>query len=200
MDLYEFRFLMFFVVAATIISGVKCGPVKNQSSLPHSLSPPVPVNCSEDATFCENVKDYPEDLIARAVGTEFREFFHKSGQAANPPHERDALVCGEEKFIVYPRAAKDEKHNWLYLVNTINYRQPVEVKKCKEGNLLYCKSQQSLPLEYTIECVNKTIKQKMVAIRNGQPSTDSFIFPNGCECHISEIQHSEQDLPKQASQ
>ncbi|XP_013791298.1 protein spaetzle-like [Limulus polyphemus] len=180
-----YNFLMLLIVAATMKS-VKCWSIENQSPLLYNLPPPIPVNCSEDATYCENVEYYPEDLIAWAVGTKYREFFQQSERVSEPPlrNESDVLVCDGKKLTVYPKAVKDEERNWQYLVNTVYHRQPIEVNKCREEDFSYCKAQNNLPPGYTIKCVNRTFKQKMVVIRDGQPFTGSFSFPHDCKCYI----------------
>lgn len=93
--------------------------------------------------FCEDVPNYPEELIANALQARRNQFKHLA--IIDPPFDVGQRVgisdyetlCDTEVAIVYPKAAKTTKDEWLFIVNTeykedneVNFQQGFRIERC----------------------------------------------------------------------
>ncbi|XP_049821973.1 protein spaetzle 5 isoform X2 [Aethina tumida] len=97
-------------------------------------------------------------------------------------------LCRSRSQFIMPRAALNNKGNWMYIVNMPEvdnrYTQLVRSESCVSQT---CSSICSLPAGYTSRCEQKYIQKRLVALEGGgnQLYTDVFWFPSCCVCTLS---------------
>ncbi|KAG5891601.1 hypothetical protein JTB14_032544 [Gonioctena quinquepunctata] len=105
------------------------------------------------------------------------------------PSSGEALCRTRSRFVM-PRAAVNNKGNWIYIVNMpeVNekYSQLVRTEACAPETQS-CNGICSLPLGYSSRCEQKFIQKRLVALEGGgnQLYTDLFWIPSCCVCTIS---------------
>lgn len=158
------------------------------------LEPPR-VLCQSEDTYCQRVANYPERLIAARVNASaFRAFRQKEQvptriEGRRRPTEGDSeetRVCDVITDLVFPKAAKDKNGIWRYLVNDKNYRQPVQVEKCRKKNSPCSAISDHLGPGFQTRCGQTYISKLMMAFDENSLDTYSqdFTFPVACVCYV----------------
>ncbi|XP_063918037.1 protein spaetzle 5 [Zophobas morio] len=134
-------------------------------------------------------------LIRRKRSTHLRKL--KSINFANSTvHERtkrqSALtgqtLCETRSQFIMPRAALNNKGNWMYVVNMPEldnrFTQLVKSETCASQT---CSGLCSLPVGYASRCEQKYVQKRLVALEGAGSElyTDVFWFPSCCVCTIS---------------
>lgn len=99
------------------------------------------LECSSDELICNNVTNYPEQLVDDIIakhGLRFSEIFgndvvitngDKLVQRFDYPDEE--FLCGSEERLVHPKSGKNQKNQEVMIVNTAAYIQGVRVETCR---------------------------------------------------------------------
>ncbi|XP_074027206.1 spatzle 5 Toll-1 receptor [Leptinotarsa decemlineata] len=101
---------------------------------------------------------------------------------------RSETLCRTRSQYIMPRAALNNKGNWMYVVNMPEvdnqYTQLVKSETCVSE---ICSGICSLPQGYSSRCEQKYIQKRLVALEEGgnQLYTDLFWIPSCCVCTIS---------------
>ncbi|XP_014614581.1 PREDICTED: uncharacterized protein LOC106790239 [Polistes canadensis] len=96
-------------------------------------------------------------------------------------------LCPTEAQYIAPRAALNNRGNWMYVVNILEqnekYSQLVKSEKCLTKT---CNGICSVPLGYTSTCEQQFVQKRLVALEGtgNRLYTDVFWFPHGCSCQI----------------
>ncbi|XP_068904375.1 protein spaetzle 5 [Tenebrio molitor] len=97
-------------------------------------------------------------------------------------------LCTARSQFIMPRAALNNKGNWMYVVNMPEldnrFTQLVKSETCASQT---CSGLCGLPLGYTSRCEQKYVQKRLVALEGGGNDlyTDVFWFPSCCVCTIS---------------
>ncbi|KRT80930.1 hypothetical protein AMK59_6125 [Oryctes borbonicus] len=97
-------------------------------------------------------------------------------------------LCETTSSFIMPRAALNNKGNWMYVVNMPEldnrYTQLVKSETCSSTQ---CNGLCSLPAGYTSRCEQKYVQKRLVALEGGgnQLYTDVFWIPSCCICTIT---------------
>ncbi|KAJ8921038.1 hypothetical protein NQ315_015834 [Exocentrus adspersus] len=118
---------------------------------------------------------------------------YANGTVALVRRKRQSTITGEtlcqarSQFIV-PKAALNNKGNWMYVVNMpevdSRYTQLVKTESCVSQT---CSGLCSLPQGYSSRCEQKYVQKRLVALEGSgdQLYTDVFWFPSCCVCTLS---------------
>ncbi|XP_014214086.1 protein spaetzle isoform X2 [Copidosoma floridanum] len=145
----------------------------------------------ENATFCENTTDYPEDFIENLLRTskDIKSLF--SGADLIPDVENrlnvspeDASLCNSYEKVIFPRVAESKDKESLLVVNHGSYKQAVRVEICgNEDN--ECSVINATPEGYKTFCKQKYVYKMLVSVSStGHLKQEPFRFPANCCCHI----------------
>lgn len=98
-----------------------------------------PLEACGSSSYCETEKEYPRDLVLRAVRQNndlnpevFAQLFDsgcRTDVQARFLIDEEQLCYGVPK-VIFPRQAKNLKDEWKYIVNIENYTQSVEIEEC----------------------------------------------------------------------
>ncbi|XP_014485944.1 PREDICTED: protein spaetzle-like isoform X2 [Dinoponera quadriceps] len=162
----------------------------NDDSLPSRRqnvgTPPV----CEDSTFCENVSQYPTQLVDLALQQNSSLKFLMNvdvvdiAQRINDSPDEIALCTASER-LVYPQTAKSTRKEWLYVVNQDSYKQGVRVEVCSDQDG-HCNVIDGFSNNYQTFCKQKYVARELVALSpNGAAVLDTFLFPASCCCYLT---------------
>lgn len=90
----------------------------------------------DDATYCENVQDYPAAYIESMINADpvkFNELFGSdevSLQERFSPENNERPLCSSRETIIYPKSGLTRQNTWMYIVNFKNYVQGIRVEIC----------------------------------------------------------------------
>ncbi|EFN77778.1 Protein spaetzle [Harpegnathos saltator] len=140
------------------------------------------------STFCENVRQYPKDLVDMAIQHNSSLKLLTSIDVADIEqriHSPDEVsLCVSNEKVVFPQSAENTRNEWLFVVNQDNFKQGVRVELCS-GEDQKCSVFDGLVDHYQTMCKQKYISRELVALgANGKVVTDTFRFPASCCCHI----------------
>ncbi|XP_045590090.1 protein spaetzle 5 [Procambarus clarkii] len=99
-------------------------------------------------------------------------------------------LCPYESEFIMPRAALNNKGDWMFLVNvnevSTEYTQLVESKKCITNT---CTGFCSIPDGFTSVCQQQYVQKRLIALDGSgmKLATDTFWFPSCCVCKIRPI-------------
>ncbi|KAJ8960878.1 hypothetical protein NQ318_020177, partial [Aromia moschata] len=117
---------------------------------------------------------------------------YSNGTSAHDRRKRQSpgteTLCQVRSQYIVPKAALNNKGNWMYVVNMPEvdnrYTQLVKSETCASTT---CSGICSLPQGYSSRCEQKYVQKRLVALEGGgnQLYTDVFWFPSCCVCTIS---------------
>ncbi|XP_054707756.1 protein spaetzle-like [Uloborus diversus] len=145
-----------------------------------------------DDTFCENVEDYPETDIRKAINyssEEFKELFGTLTIHARkivPSDMSEETVCSQQARLFYPKAAVNENDQWAYVINDVDYVQAVMAEICENEDKPCTYLDGALPAGVSSRCRQKYAYKRLLALHPNQKKTytDAFRFPSCCVCYI----------------
>lgn len=154
------------------------------SSIP-STSTTAPA-CYKDA-FCENVADYPRQLVSAAIARNVSLRFLESIDPMLVEQRIDVSevpLCQYTDQVVYPQSAQNKEKQWLFIVNQEDLKQGIRIEVClNEGQ--ECNMIQGFAEGYKTSCKQKYIYRELAAVgNNGNIIKDQFRFPSSCCCHV----------------
>lgn len=97
-------------------------------------------------------------------------------------------LCQFRTQYIMPRAALNNKGNWMYIVNMPEvdnkYTQLVKSETCLSQE---CSGICGLPVGYSSRCEQKYAQKRLIALEGGgnQLYTDVFWFPSCCVCTVT---------------
>ncbi|RZC34609.1 uncharacterized protein BDFB_000458 [Asbolus verrucosus] len=97
-------------------------------------------------------------------------------------------LCSARSQFIMPRAALNNKGNWMFVVNMPEldnrFTQLVKSETCASQT---CSGLCSLPLGYTSRCEQKYVQKRLIALEGGgnELYNDVFWIPSCCVCTIS---------------
>lgn len=103
--------------------------------------------CENDATFCEEVENYPVNLIESVLALEpekYEQFFGADSISPTPqvllaprfgyPQQEHPviveLLCSSRESLIFPKTGLTNENKWMYIVNHKRYVQGVRVETC----------------------------------------------------------------------
>ncbi|KAK9874703.1 hypothetical protein WA026_005523 [Henosepilachna vigintioctopunctata] len=144
--------------------------------------------------FCEEVDDYPEDLIRNVLkrSSNLNEYFREEvtfnlnnrGGFDDEEDSNDTL-CPVRSVTRYPRTARNTKKQERLLINVEGHKQGIVFETCIE-DVQTCKFSESFPAGYVSSCKQKYVKRRLATLDadNQTTSWDIFEVPSCCVCII----------------
>ncbi|XP_022203628.2 neurotrophin 1 isoform X2 [Nilaparvata lugens] len=199
------------------------GKVKNRGStnkdnqaifsLPNNTTPKC-VDPTSGSTFCEQIDEYPDSIIADVVQkrrTQFQTFFGDdvvTNELFNRIDDnlRQMSLCVSREQVIFPKLALNKDDIWKYIVNVNEtYRQGIRVEQCSKENKA-CLFSEFFPRPSKATCKQKFIYRKLIAINSlGEPEPDAFMFPSCCSCVLEynssdlQLRSAEPETPRAVS-
>ncbi|XP_072763594.1 uncharacterized protein [Anoplolepis gracilipes] len=106
------------------------------SSIPTSTSTAA---CHKN-TFCENVADYPRQLVNAAIAQNASlRFLENVDPFNNMPDVEQRIdttevpLCRYREQVVYPQTAQNKEKQWLFIVNQDNLKQGIRIEERGSG-------------------------------------------------------------------
>lgn len=99
----------------------------------------VPNKCADGQTFCEEVDNYPLEMIEDVVqreGHRYSELFGRDILSKEPALANrfsginESTMCDIMRDVIYPKTGLTKDNDWLFIVNSDKYQQGVVVERC----------------------------------------------------------------------
>ncbi|XP_077279534.1 protein spaetzle [Temnothorax americanus] len=144
------------------------------------------------STFCENVADYPRQLVNAAIARNASLRFLESVDPMPDIEQRidatdDVSLCRFREQVVYPQTAENKEKQWLFIVNQDDLKQGIRIEVCSNDGQ-ECGTIDGFAEGYETICKQKFIYRELAAVGNdGNIVKDQFRFPSSCCCHVKFI-------------
>lgn len=145
------------------------------------------------STFCENVTNYPTQLVNAAIARNSSlRFLENVDEILSDPipdiehriKPADEQLCDYVEHLVYPQTAQNKEKQWLFVVNLDGLKQRIRVEICLNDGQ-ECNVIKGFAENYKTTCKQKFIYRELLAVgSNGNIVKDQFRFPSSCCCHI----------------
>lgn len=146
-------------------------------------------------TYCLEVDDYPESIIAQHLSNDIFKYesFFGDDQMISEITQRinedpDGELCTVEKHIIYPKKGVTINDDWKFIIQTADGKQGVLVEKC--GEQRQCSHGAAFaPNGFTAVCKQHYVYRRMLSAGpNGDAFTvDYFQMPSCCKCVLQRI-------------
>ncbi|XP_044007212.1 neurotrophin 1 [Aphidius gifuensis] len=96
-------------------------------------------------------------------------------------------LCETRTQYIAPRAALNNRGNWMYIVNIADSKEKhSQLVKSEICTSTQCDGICSLPVGYSSKCEQQYVQKRLVALEGtgDRLYTDVFWFPHGCSCQI----------------
>lgn len=100
----------------------------------------VPNMCGDNQTYCEQVDNYPLDMINDVVERQGHRYSALFGddiiKMVEPSLDsrinilEESTMCDSTSSVIYPKTAKTKDNVWLFIVNSDKFKQGVVIEKC----------------------------------------------------------------------
>ncbi|KYN15238.1 Protein spaetzle, partial [Trachymyrmex cornetzi] len=161
-----------------------------------SETPMLPTLTCRKSTFCENVADYPRQLVNSAIQRNISLRFLESVDTVDSMSDigdveqridtvsRESVLCPIREQVVYPQTAQNKENQWLFIVNQDDLKQGIRIEVClNEGQ--ECNMVEGFAEGYKTSCKQKYIYRELAAVgSDGNIFKDQFRFPSSCCCHV----------------
>ncbi|EZA51456.1 Protein spaetzle [Ooceraea biroi] len=150
---------------------------------------PSPTSVCENSTYCEEVSNYPRQLVNAAIARNASLRFLGSIDPLSDIEQRidsadDSPLCRYREQMIYPQSAKNKENQWLFVVNQDNLKQGIRIEVCMNDGQ-ECSMIQDFAEGYKTSCKQKYIYRELAAVgSDGNVIKDSFRFPSSCCCHV----------------
>ena len=155
-------------------------------------------NCQSDELWCDPT-NYPDFIMKSILSSDLKvtQFLDKNKPILEPRISNFDFdfenVCNEHTEYIFPRAAKNKDHKWMFIVNRLegdteaHYRQMVKLTKCASPGF-ECGEGEVFAAE--TKCVQEYSDHKLVALNETENDliVDTFSFPSCCLCKINNFQ------------
>ncbi|KAF5304385.1 hypothetical protein FQA39_LY09764 [Lamprigera yunnana] len=142
--------------------------------------------CNE--TFCEHVPSYPFERI-REIMKQTIESIGFFGVDEEPAENRsgDYSLCPSIQKVIYPKAAKNNHHEWRYIINQGERQvQGVRVEICVHFG--ECRIFDTPPHGIRLGCIQKYMYRRLLTLSdNGEVKADTFPIPTACCCESNRL-------------
>ncbi|XP_018401437.1 PREDICTED: protein spaetzle [Cyphomyrmex costatus] len=156
----------------------------------------LPTLTCRKSTFCENVADYPRQLVNAAIQQNTSLRFLESVDTVDSMSDvgdveqridtvaRESVLCPIREQVVYPQTAQNKENQWLFIVNQDDLKQGIRIEVClNEGQK--CNMVEGFAEGYKTSCKQKYIYRELAAVgSDGNIFKDQFRFPSSCCCHV----------------
>lgn len=162
--------------------------ISNKPRCTNNLEPNAP--CINDEDYNINIRDRFKFLLSRFRGNSIvtNEVFQDLIKPAEIPTLRNLIteitVCPAEETIIYPKRAKTQDNEWVFVLNQGSTTQGVKVEKCFSNNGP-CRLG-AARTEVNTVCRQKYIYKKLL-VMNGAGTDiipESVLMPSCCVCYI----------------
>lgn len=138
--------------------------------------------CVEDAT-------YPTQIIRNVLQSLNVDLSDKEILARQPLNHEDSIdqrVCSTKRKTIYPKTARSADHEWLYVVNDVEYAQAVTTEICADEEAPCDFVSNGLPPGYSSACRQKFAYRKLLAMHPTERKAyaENFPFPSCCVCYV----------------
>ncbi|XP_071550515.1 uncharacterized protein [Panulirus ornatus] len=156
----------------------------SQPTLTHLYDPPTPAYDNEGP-----YPRYPKSPLGGGSGS----YLPRITRTSSRRQRRQATptdLCPYESEYIMPRAALNNKGDWMFLVNlnevSTEYTQLVESKKCLRNT---CSGSCSIPDGFNAVCQQQYVQKRLIALDGSGTmlATDTFWFPSCCVCKLRQI-------------
>lgn len=143
-------------------------------------------------TFCENISNYPQQLMNNIIArnSSLMQYSNVDAVDTSISHRMDGpdetTICVATERILYPKTAQSSNKEWMYLLqsNELNFLQGVKVEICEQAGT-ECKMVRVPGEGYVTECKQKYILRQLTAVdEDGKVTQAYFQFPASCCCHM----------------
>ena len=154
--------------------------------------------CANETLWCNFTSHYPDKIISKLIDQSVLShiFFNTNVNEKvttftffRPSEEK---ICRTSEDMVYPRLAKDRRGIFRFIVNRPKghegFKQVVQITKCETAEST-CGDGKIAGLESS-SCKQEFLDHKLLALNDNGTDliVDSFSFPSGCSCYLSESQ------------
>lgn len=178
-------------------------PTRYDGKFPHEHSKPqhkfpideTIISCSTNETlqFCENDENklYPTEYIESLLNKTFgkhNEYFDEVMNRDDFSDESESInLCEIHRRKFYPRVAKNEEHDWQFIINLPKYHQPIRVELCQEASS-QCLFSEYFPIGYSSSCTQKYSKIPLIGLdANGDIFISEYEYPSHCNCDLLKV-------------
>lgn len=177
----------------------KMSEASSRFVFPSDLEPRIDkTECTPDYPVCNNVIDYPHELINDIVGRQkdrFAEVFgndvvvengDKLVQRFDNVDENGnsfEFICESEERLIHPKSGFNTDNKSIMIVNTKDYMQGVRIETCRSRGQ---PCEKLSPLFGKTECRQIYHYRTLLAIdpKTNQPYKEKFKLPSCCKCVI----------------
>jgi len=169
--------------------------ISNKPRCTNNLEPNAP--CINDEDYNINIRDRFKFLLSRFRGNSIvtNEVFQDLIKPAeidlpqnitgirDPDYSYEPL-CASRETIIYPKRAKTQRNEWVFVLSQGKHRQAVKVEKCSNNNGP-CRLG-AARTEVNTVCRQKYIYKKLL-VMNGAGTDiipESVLMPSCCVCYI----------------
>ncbi|XP_012522866.1 protein spaetzle isoform X2 [Monomorium pharaonis] len=149
----------------------------------------VPASACRRRTYCENVAEYPRQLVNAAIAQNASLRFLESVDPMPDIEQRIDLadelsLCRYQEQVVFPQTAQNKEKQWLFIVNQDGLKQGIRIEVCLNDGQ-ECTLSDNFPEGYKSTCKQKYIYRELAAVgSDGNIFKDQFRFPSSCCCHV----------------
>lgn len=146
-----------------------------------------PVPKCKGLTFCEEVPDYPTDVINDAIMKNKALQNYENVDVIDSISQRvdvsdTEALCRAKERVIYPKSAETIDKEWLFVLNHQNFTQGVRIELCEEEGQA-CKLFDGFAEGYVTSCKQKYIYRELTAVvADGTIGHEFFRFPASCCC------------------
>jgi len=126
------------------------------------------------------------DWWARHLGASRRRISVKSSFRVAREDLSQTSLCPTRSVYIMPKAARNTKGEWRYVVNSQNHGQPTQLVRTERCVTSECSGLCDVPIGFTSSCSQQFVQKRLVALNaDGEYLyTDTFSFPHCCICQI----------------
>lgn len=154
------------------------------------LTTKIGTQCAEQGqTYCEDVEQYPSDLIAAIMDqSENQKLFNDSiaessiqisSRLNNNGNQR---LCKSKRALIYPKLAMSVENRWKYVINQGQHQQGIKVDLC--DGVHQCAISHIFPNGWISQCTQMFTEHLLLSIdpEHGRAVQNLFRMPSHCEC------------------
>eukprot|EP00088_Acartia_fossae_P013954 TRINITY_DN173_c0_g1_i2.p1 TRINITY_DN173_c0_g1~~TRINITY_DN173_c0_g1_i2.p1 ORF type:complete len:470 (-),score=68.90 TRINITY_DN173_c0_g1_i2:421-1809(-) len=143
--------------------------------------------CPNGQVFCENVPDYPMNIVSR-YGNFSEQLFSQDFTPRSFQFEEEVRACDVKRTVVFPRKAKSTDGDFKFVLNSKDFPQAIETETCyDEGKT--CGLDDDAPTKGSTICRQLYATYQLIALdKDGGEVEDYFNLPSACICHHQDKQ------------
>lgn len=141
-------------------------------------------------TFCSSGDNYPIDYVQFILHKHWNmlsfafhnDAFDQDESTIDSVVQTETDMCNTIDKIIYPTSAQNMDGKNLFIINTPEKQQGVQISMCREKN---SECQVSLQFLYRTQCEQRYVYRELLALSSdGVPIKDKFKFPAFCTCKV----------------